>query len=155
MLFSPWKAWYLCGCWGMLGAACRGHPQVLLLSLTLTFSHAIDKLIRDTLRVSNMTQPPRLGLCLLCRHNFGNNVHIHTWGIARNNVYTCGKTWVGRTHKSIHTMRNVMVYCCRAPELQYSRNEVHVMMAPPVTVTRAQYVASTEDIAPSYDCIDV
>ena len=55
-----------------------------------------------------------IGLCLLCRHNFGNNVHIRTWGIARNNVYTCGKTWVGGTHKSIHTMHNVMVYCCRA-----------------------------------------
>ena len=66
---------------------------------------------------------------------------------------TRGKTWVGHTHKSIHTMHNVMVYCCRAPV--YSRNEVHVMVAPPVTVTRAQYVASTEDIAPSYDCIDV
>ena len=35
-----------------------------------------------------------------------------------------------------------------AAELQYSRNEVHVMMVP-LTVTRAQYVASTEDIAPN------
>ena len=29
-------AWYICGCWGMLPA---GDPLVLLLSLTLTFSH--------------------------------------------------------------------------------------------------------------------
>ena len=41
---------------------------------------------------------------------------------------TCGKTWVGHTHRSIRTMR--MVYI--AAELQYSRTStaVHVMMAP-------------------------
>ena len=78
-------------------------------------------------------------------------MHIRTWGIARNNVYKLG--WDARTN--LYTPCTMSWYI--AAELQYSRNEVHVMMAPPVTVTRAQYVASTEDIAPSYmyDCIDV
>ena len=52
------------------------------------------------------------------------------WGTRTNLYTTCTMSWY------------------IAAELQYSRNEVHVMMAPPVTVTRAQYVASTEDIAP-------
>jgi len=57
---------------------------------------------------------------------------------------------LGDTHAQIYTytMHNAWYV---AAELQYSRNEVHVMMATPVTVTCAQYVASTEDIAPSID----
>ena len=79
-------------------------------------------------------------------------MHIRTWGIAQNNVYTCGKLgWDARTN--LYTPCTMSWYI--AAELQYSRNEMHVMMAPPMTVTHAQYVASTEDIAPSYDYIDV
>ena len=85
------------------------HTSSAVIKLTLLFMHGMRTTERPGKKLLS------LGLCLLCRHNFGNNVHIRTWGIARNNVYTCGKTWVRRTHKSIHTMHNVMVYCCRAP----------------------------------------
>ena len=57
------------------------------------------------------------------------------------------------THTSLYTPCTMSWYI--AAELQYSKTVEHVMMAPPVTVACAQYVASTEDIAPSYDCTDV